>query len=404
MTTPFLPEDYKEPTFKDTYGSYDNYLLGILKSSGTIQQSDFDAKKVSGGFINSNIFLLHDGLFKKTVVTAFHIPDQEEKLHHYDIHFVRFRRKNTKSEWTIECVKDLRDKEVEKLKEFISQQNELLGKKVEKRYVKVVATDSPYVLEDLRDVLDKILNLNDEALSRLGEEGYSKLADLFGRLLTSDNVIIDKKLYQEFKNARTSPKSIKKYEDDLKDFKTLVDSDETIETDMQNFLENRVWFFGLNYIQSHRNSKPKFNTTIDSEYDFLLEGFNQVYDIAELKSPNELLIEIEKEGERKRAMDDRVDYMYSAKFSRALHQVIDYMDEFEKFFELIRAKQPSLKPFLYPKGIIVISKRSLFPENGKNSIKYLHLINRQFSNIEILTYDDLFDRGKIIIDFMKGVV
>lgn len=396
--------DINIPTFKDTYGSYDNYLLAILKSSRTIQQSDFDAKRVSSGFISSDIFLLHDGLFKKTLATAFHIPDKEGKIHHFDIHLVRFRRKDTKSEWMIECVSDLRDKEVEKLKEFISKQNELLGKKIEKKYVKVVTTDSPYALEDLGDFLDKILNLNDEALSRLEEEGYGKLANLFGRLLTSGNVIIDKKLYLELKKARSSPKSIKNYEDDLKDFRALIDSGKTIETDMQNFLENRVWFFGLNYIQSHRNSKPKFNTTIDSEYDFLLEGFNQVYDIAELKGPNELLIEIEKEGERKRAMDDRVDYMYSAKFSRALHQVIDYMDEFEKFFELIKGKQPSLKPFLYPKGIIIISKRSLFPENGKNSIKYLHLINRQFSNIEILTYDDLYDRGQIIIDFMKEIV
>lgn len=397
-------EEIKIPTFKETYGSYDNYLLSILNDTGGLQASDYDAKKVSGGFINSDIFLLHEGLFKKTVVTAFHIPDQEGKLHHFDIHFVRFRRKDTKSEWAIECVKDLRDKEVEKLKEFISQQNELLGKKIEKKYIKVVTTDSPYVLEDLQDVLDKILNLDDEALSRLEEEGYGKLANLFGRLLTSGNVIIDKKLYSELKKARSSPKSIKNYEDDLKGFRALIDNGKTTETDMQNFLENRVWFFGLNYVQSHRNSKPKFNTTTDSEYDFLLEGFNQVYDIAELKGPNELLIEIEKEGERKRAMDDRVDYMYSAKFSRALHQVIDYMDEFEKFFELIRAKQPSLKPFLYPKGVIVISKRNLFPENGKNSIKYLHLINRQFSNIEILTYDDLYDRGQIIIDFMKEVV
>lgn len=398
--------DWKEvniPTFKETYGSYDNYLLGILKSSGAIQQSDFDAKKVSSGFINSDIFFLHDGLFKKTVVTAFHIPDKERKIHHFDIHFVRFRRTDTKSEWKIECANDLRDKEVEKLKEFISQQNKLLGEKIEKKYVKVVTTDSPYVLEDLGDFLDKILNLDDDALSRLGNEGHGKLADLFGRLLTSDNIIIDKKLYKDFKNARISPKSIKKYEDDLKDFRELVNNDKTTETDMQNFLENRVWFFGLNYQQGHRKSKSKFNSTLGTEYDFLLEGFNEVYDIAELKGPNDYLIEQHSEGERKKSFDDRIDYRYSTKFSRALHQVLDYIYEFETFFNRIKENQPSISNFLYPKGIIVISKRALFPEDGKNSNKYLHLLDRQFSNIEVLTYDDLATRGQILVDFIKAI-
>lgn len=81
--------DINIPTFKDTYGSFDNYLLGLLKSSGKIQKSDFDARKVFGGFVNSDIFLLHDGLFKKTVVTAFHIPDKEGKIHHFDIQIGR---------------------------------------------------------------------------------------------------------------------------------------------------------------------------------------------------------------------------------------------------------------------------------------------------------------------------
>jgi len=48
-----------------------------------------------------------------------------------------------------------------------------------------------------------------------------------------------------------------------------------------------------------------------------------------------------------------------------------------------------------------VSKRSLFPNTGKDSNKYLHLLNRQFANVEVLTYDDLADRAQIIIDFMK---
>ena len=79
------------------------------------------------------------------------------------------------------------------------------------------------------------------------------------------------------------------------------------------------------------------------------------------------------------------------------------MDEFEEHFGLIKEHQPSIQEFLYPKGVIVISKRDLFPKDGKDSQKYLHLTNRQFANIDILTYDDLADRAEIIINFMKEI-
>lgn len=395
--------DINLPTFKDTYGSYDNYLLNILNSSGTVTLSDFDAKKVPGGFVSSVVFFLHNGRFKKTLASAFHIPDKVGKIHHYDIHLVRFRRKDTKTMWKSELVKDLRGKEVEKLKEFIGLQDQLVGKKFEKKYIRVVSADSPYLLEDLQEVLDKILNLEDSELSGLSNDGYSKLSELIAKLLRTDNVVIDKALYQQLKKAKYNSKSVEKYEKDLNDFKEKIDNTDTTETDMQNFLEDKVWLFGLNYQQSHRKSMPKFNSTLGTEYDFLLEGFNEVYDIAELKSPNDLLLEPHSEGQRNNSFNNRIDYRYSIKFSRALHQVLDYLQEFENFFERIKENQPSVSNFLYPKGIIVISKKDLFPADGKNSTKYLHLLNRQFSNIEILTYDDLATRGKIIVEFIKAI-
>ena len=77
------------------------------------------------------------------------------------------------------------------------------------------------------------------------------------------------------------------------------------------------------------------------------------------------------------------------------------MDEFEDNFGKIEESQPSIKRFNYPTALIVISKRALFPDIGKDSKKYLHLLNRQFANIDILTYDDLADRAENIVKFMK---
>jgi len=395
-------EEIKIPTFKETYGDYDSYLLGLLNSGGAIQDSTFDAKKVSGGFISSEVFLLHDGPLKKTLITAFHIPNKEGKIHHYDIHLARFRRKNKENRWTHEFVDNLRDSEVEKLKEFLSNQDLFLGKVPNKRFIKVLSSDSPTVLENLQDFL-KLITKQNLDFSQLNEDGSSKVAALIKQILEGENVILEKKLYEQLKNSRLSLKSIKKYEDELKNFNSLIDKNETTETDMQNFLADKVWFFGLNYQQSHRRSRPKFNSTLGSEYDFLLEGFNNVYDIAELKGPNDPLFEEHNISERTSTFDNRIDYRFSTKFSRALHQVMDYLDEFEEFFERIKTNQPSIKNFMYPSGLIVISKRNLFPKSGKNSIKYLHLINRQFSNVEVLTYNDLATRAQIIVDFLKAI-
>ncbi len=401
MTNNFVSA--KLPSFKDTYGSYDNYLLQWLNTNSDIQISNFDVKKVSGGFASSNLFFLRDTWQTKFIVTAFHIPGKNGIIHHFDLHLVKFGKKRKHESWIKNEICDIREEEVEKLYTFINQQSKLIGKKLNNAYYRIFSADSPTTLKDLDIAIDLILRNKEIDFKQLDQEGSKKVLQLVKNILEGKNILLEKGLYQELISSRSDKKTIDSYKQDLTDFNKLLGSVSTSETDMQNFLENRLWFFGLNYIQSHRNSKSRFQSSLGTEYDFLLEGFNQVYDIAELKCPNDPLFEVEKIGERGRALSNRIDYKFSSKFSRALHQVLSYMDEFEENFNHIKTDQPDLKNFMYPKGTIIISKRSLFPKSGKNSIKYLHLINRQFSNIDILTYDDLADRGKIVIDFLEKI-
>ncbi|MBI3289860.1 DUF4263 domain-containing protein [Candidatus Microgenomates bacterium] len=391
------------PTFQDTYGSYDNYLLQCLNSNSDISSSSFDVKRVAGGFASSSLFFLRDTWQTKFIVTAFHIPDGSGGIHHYDLHLVKFVKKRKSDPWAKNDVCDIREKEVEKLYAFINQQNKLIGKRLDNAYYRIFSADSPTTLKDLDIAIDLILKNQEVDFKQLDKEGSERILRLVKRILEGENILLEKGLYQQLISSRSDQKNINSYRQDLADFNELLKPDSTTETDMQNFLESRLWLFGLNYVQSHRNSKSKFQSSLGTEYDFLLEGFNQVYDIAELKGPNDLLFDVEKTGERDRALNDRIDYKFSSKFSRALHQVMSYIDEFEENFRHIKTDQPDLKNFMYPKGTIIISKRSLFPDSGKNSIKYLHLINRQFSNIDILTYDDLADRGQIVIDFLEKI-
>lgn len=398
----FNPDDFKIPTFKDTYGDYDNYLLQKLNNGESIDSAEFDIKRLSGGFASSALYFLHNTYQKKTIVTSFHILNKEGAVHHYNLHFVRFCRKKKVDPWERKEIKELRDKEVQKLREFIEQQDKFVGKPIDKSYYKILSTDTPATLQDLDWAIDLLLKNTQVDFKQLKSEGVERILELLNKILEGENIVLEKGLYQQLTKTRTNKKSLAQYKTNLEDFKSLIDKDETTETDMQNFLEDKVWFFGLNYVQAHRNSIPKFNPSLGEEYDFLLEGFNQVYDIVEMKSPNVALFEIENKAERKRSLDARVDYKFSSQFSRALHQVMSYMDDFETRFGHIKEDQPSLKDFMYPKGTIVLSKRKLFPENGKNSVKYLHLINRQFGNIDILTYDDLADRAQITISFIEG--
>lgn len=391
------------PSFKEIHGSYEDYLLRKLNNGEVLSSDVFDAERVTGGFLRSSLFFLHDGVFKKTIVTAFHIPDKQGKSHHFDIHFFRFSRKKKADKWRKITTKELRDEEVSKLCSFLDQHNKLIGKKIRKQYYRILSSDSPTTLQDVDFAIDLLLKNQQINFEQLKPDDISKILTLIQKIVLGENIIIEKSLYKQLLAARTSNKSLKNYRDDLTSFKDLIKKSSTSETNMQNFLEERVWFFGLNYIQCYRRSRPKFNTSLGSEYDFLLEGFNQVYDIVELKGPNDPLFVEKKVGKRKRAMDDRIDYMFSAKFGRALHQILSYMHEFEERFEHVKENQPSLKNFLYPSGTIVMSKGSLFPSQGKSSMKYLHLINRQFSNITVLNYDDLADRAQITIDFINSI-
>lgn len=389
-------------TFKDVFGDYDSYLLSCLNDGRDISDdSGFDVKKVGFNFLSSKLCFLHDTNYKKTIVKAFHIGDGKGKIHHYDIHLVRFQRSKISEGWQRVEIKDLKDKEPEKLNDFLVEQNKLIGKDNNQKYWRLIGSDEPISLSDLSTAINLALKNKDVDFSKLTEGEITSISDLVGKIIDGGNVLVEKKLYQDFVSSRTSTKSIAVYKKDLADFRALIANEKTLETDMQNFLKSRVWFFGLNYYQTHQKCKPKFSTTIGSEYDFLLEGFNQVYDIVELKGPNDLMFDEYSSGVRANAFDKRIDYKFSDKFSRALHQVISYIDDFEQHFKLIQEHQPSIREFLYPKGVIVISKRRLFPDNGKDSQKYLHLTNRQFANVDILTYDDLADRAEIILKFVE---
>jgi len=375
------------------------YILNALNQGKQFElDKPYDIEQKGKGFKTGKIQLIRDTRDSKIFATSFHIerPDGANKLANITIYKYERKRVEETGEmlWGLDAKVRIDnpsslDYPLSKLFGYIKKQLSLDGHILSSKYAKVVEGKSESELLLQSDILDKIKDLNDE----------EKLNEILTAVADNKNIIISRENYHKLIQSRYSNSNIKEYELDLEKLRALIDDPNTTETDMQNFIgdksTDRSWFFGLDYIKTYQ----KFNPGLPCEYDFLLQRFNLVFDIVELKGPNAMIIEVSKESARTKP-DPRIDYAYSAIFGRALHQVIDYMHDYEQHYRsLIKLENPSVMNFeggQYPRGIIVMSKRTLIHNNDD-----LHKLNKQFSSVNTLTYDDLYDRGKNIVDFIK---
>jgi hypothetical protein len=357
----------------------------------------YDLMNKGKGFKSGNIQLIRDTRDSKIFISSFHIDRQDGSNKLANITLYKFERKRNettdKLEWEFDCKilidnSSQRDYSINKLFNYIKTQLSLDGHKLDSKFAKIIEGKTESELITQQDILDKIKNLSDP----------EKLNDIISTIVENGSVVLSSKTYQELIQTRYRGQTISDYEKDLKTFKELIDNEKTTETDMQKFLGDknidRSWFFGLDYIKTY----PKFNPGLPCEYDFLIRRFNLVFDIIELKGPNEKIIETFKIAEREKP-DPRIDYAYSSIFGRALHQVIDYLQQYEQHFDLIKNENPSVINFgggQFPRGKIIMSKRSLI-----NNIEDIHKLNKQFTSLEVLTYDDLYERANNIIEFLK---
>jgi len=364
-----------------------------LNSKGGVEKSEYDLRAIAKGFKNGKIEIIKDAPRTKIFVSSFHVNKQDNATNKLT-NITLYKYKEIQGIWKLEkkIILDNPSKfnyPVKVLYDYLSKQLALDGHKLESEYAKVLEGKTASELEIYSNFVDKIKNINDK----------DKLNEIISAVTENKAVVIDYENYKRLLNTRYSPKLLVQYKKDLIQFRSLIDDKSTTETDMQNFLGkkgiDRSWFFGLDYV----STQQKFNPGFGCEFDFLIKRFNLVFDIAELKSPNDRIIEPVKEYKKRNQPDPRIDYGYTTVFGRALHQVIKYIEKYENHFELVKEQNSSLLGFegvRYPRGIIIMSKRILLRDVQSD----IHKLNRQFSNIEVLTYDDLYDRANKIISFL----
>lgn len=374
------------------------FILNALNQGKQFElDKPYDLEQRGKGFKTGKIQLIKDTRDSKIFATSFHIErhDGTNKLANITIYKYERRKieETGKMIWGLDAKiridnSSASDYPLSKLFNYMEKQFSLDGNVLISKYARVIEGRSETEIVLQSELLEKIKDLSDR----------EKLNEILGAVVDNKNVLVSRENYQKLIQSRYNTSHVNSYKEDLVNLRILINNDKTTETDMQNFFGDkdvdRSWFFGLDYVKAYR----KFNPGLPCEYDFLLQRFNLVFDIVELKGPNAYMIEISKESPRNKP-DPRIDYAYSSIFGRALHQVIEYIHDYEQLYTtLIKQQNPTVMYFeggQYPRGMIVMSKRSLIQHHDD-----IHKLNKQFSNVNVLTYDDLYDRGKNIVDFI----
>jgi hypothetical protein len=167
-------------------------------------------------------------------------------------------------------------------------------------------------------------------------------------------------------------------ENAINELSSLFKMGESRESKYQEFFENNpIVFEVLGYIKAH--PKPKLQIP-DGDYlepDFLVEQVDGLYQIFELKTPQEKLVQEIKSREK-----------FYAEVDKYISQVFTYSDYFDdsEHRKLVN-KTLSLDVQKKPDIVLVIGM-------DKNvDKKLLHLLTRQRANpLHIVTYDDILSR------------
>lgn len=163
----------------------------------------------------------------------------------------------------------------------------------------------------------------------------------------------------------------------LENFIKLV-NDKKTEPYYQKFLKDNFWMFGLEYV----SVKSQKVAGANNRPDFSLERYDTFRDIVEIKRPQDgVFVKVRKNR-----------FSQAPKLKEALAEVMDYVDYF-----LVHANDEAVEyneTYYKPKAIIVIGRTGDYKDKVRQLNSFLH-------RIEIITYDDLIQRAKKIIEFYQ---
>lgn len=160
----------------------------------------------------------------------------------------------------------------------------------------------------------------------------------------------------------------------------------------QAWIYQNNWLFGSYYQVPIEKEKIGF----DSIPDYLFPTIDGFLDILEIKLPShDVLLNDTSHAHS---------FKWSAKASEAISQVVTYLHEIEIHqFEIQQKIEENYKELFRDKKIFVIKPRAFILVGRNNSWspekkRALRKLNYSLHGIEVLTYDDLLNRGNRMIE------
>jgi|SRR5690625_2002571 len=191
--------------------------------------------------------------------------------------------------------------------------------------------------------------------------------------------IYKNKLLEKLKQLDNAQYVINNLKEAINKLSLLLNDSVRNENSLQEILTNYPILFGTEYIEVL--DKHSFGS--EYEADYVLKRYNGLYDVVEIEAST--LNIYTKQGNP------------SSQLVHAEQQIMDWLEWIEHNSSYAREK---IKKLYSPKGYVVIGRSNTLTANNIEKLRRRNLVFRD--KIEIITYDDLLDNAKLLLDFLSG--
>lgn len=306
----------------------------------------------SGRGFKYNSTVLHETSRQKIEAQVVSVPDGKTGgVHHFDLVITKYIKNPTQS-WE--------EAEVSKVR-FSSDDTQSLQKLL--NFLKVQKDIAQYNKASL-EISDKSLSKEDKEFVQ-GVLTYFDTPEKKALLVQAKSEDVNN-LYASVKHAKNVKAS--------QELDQLL-SDASKELELQKWIQNNTWVFGVEYISFFETSK----IGIHSDSDFIVESLDGYADLIELKKSEFKLFNYD---------TSHNNYYPTADLAQAIGQSIEYLKVMEDHRHILKDQDNIL--VLKPRIKIVIGRSSQMNDKEKEALR---LLNDSLHNIEVMTYDEIKSRA-----------
>ncbi len=234
--------------------------------------------------------------------------------------------------------------------------------------------------------------------SSFGEIKEKKdIAEMISYLKSNKDFFIEAKKLGVDINALYKAASIKEREKTLQEFEERLKDSSLLEDkkdgNWQDWFSKNRWLLGSNYVKILDRRTINEN----SKCDFLASSYGGFLEVIEIKNPNLDEGRLFKEAAVEKEGASWSSYYPTTELTKAISQSLEYIHEIE-----MEISNPQKDKKFEKCGIVKPSCTLLFGRSNnfdEDQHKTLRIMNSHYNSFSIITYDQLLDRAKRMLEF-----